>query len=159
MTKPTHSGITMTALDSPAMRVLSSGEIVDGDAIAIGALYQRSNSSLADAVMARLECGQRLAEKKASMKHGEWLPWLESNAGALGFSTRATAARLIKAAGANVKPALHLDESAALKLSRQMWGHEIKQIAKELRGEEQAEKRAHSATRARQFSLSEGAAP
>ena len=101
------------------------GEVVDGDAIAIGELYARSNSSLADAVVARLECGQRLAEKKASMAHGEWLPWLDANAGVLGFLSRFTAAKLIKAAQGNVPLAAHLDEATAVKLSRQMWGHDL----------------------------------
>ena len=79
----------------------TGGEIVDTDAIVIGELYERSNSSLAEAVVARLECGRRLAEKKDSMQHGVWLPWLQENAGVLGFDSRLTASRLIKAAKAN----------------------------------------------------------
>jgi len=106
----------------PALAVIDGG-IVDSDAVEIGALYDRSNSSLADAVMARLDCGRLLAEKKASMKHGEWLPWLENNAGVLGFSDRTVASRLMKAAKANDALAHHLDEADILKLSREMWGH------------------------------------
>ncbi len=108
---------------SASLPALNSADVVDGDAIAIGELYERSNSSLADAVAARLECGRRLMEKKASMAHGAWLPWLEANADVLRFSSRFTAAKLIKAAQRNVPLAAHLDEPTAVKLSRQMWGH------------------------------------
>jgi phage N-6-adenine-methyltransferase len=99
------------------------GEVVDDDAIVIGELYERSNSSLVDAVMARLKCGQRLAEKKASLAHGEWGDWLHDNAGVLGFSSRFTAAKLMKAVR-NVPPAAHLDVESAVKISRKMWGHD-----------------------------------
>jgi len=97
-------------------------DIVDGDAIAIGDLYERSKVSFLDSVNAGLECGQRLAEKKASLAHGEWTPWLEANAG-VGVPAILTAQRLMKAAKANTSPATHLDVAEALKLSREMWGH------------------------------------
>ena len=101
----------------------SPSNIVDGDAIAIGELYERSNSSLVEAVTARLECGRQLAEKKSSMAHGAWLPWLHDNADVLGFLDRGTASRLIKASEANGAPAPHLDGPTAVRLSREMWGH------------------------------------
>ena len=101
----------------------TASTIVDGAAIAIGELYERSNLSFADAVIARLECGRLLAEKKASTARGKWLPWLEANAGVLGFETARTAQRLIKSS-ANTTPASHLDAPTMLKLSREMWGHE-----------------------------------
>ena len=56
-----------------------AGEIVDNDAIEIGQLYQKAGHSLVDSVKYQIECGHRLSEKKATMKHGQWLPWLESN--------------------------------------------------------------------------------
>ena len=34
-------------------------------------------------------------------RHGDWLPWLEANAEALGFSTDRTAQRLMKIAKEN----------------------------------------------------------
>ena len=101
------------------------GDIVDGDAIAIGELYERSNSSLADAVVARLECGRRLAEKKASLAHGEWLPWLDDNAGVLGFSGERKAQKLMRAFKANTSPVAHLNDADIIKISRQMWGHDL----------------------------------
>ncbi len=114
--------VTIRENDSlPAL--VSGGEVVDRDAVAIGELYEHSKSSLIDSVNVGLACGQRLAEKKASMKHGEWLPWLDANAGVLGFKSRFTAAKLIRAAQGNVPLAAHLDESTAVKLSREMWGH------------------------------------
>lgn len=99
------------------------GEIVDRDAIGIGELYEQARTSIVDSVRCQIECGQRLAAKKASLKHGEWLPWLEGNAGVLGFSTRRTASMLMKAAGTNGKSTSHLDEADAAKISRLTWGN------------------------------------
>ena len=66
------------------------------------------------------------------MAHGEWLPWLESQADVPGFPSYRTAQRLIKAA-ANTSPASHLE---AIDLSRQMWGNkEILEDAKLIRAE------------------------
>lgn len=56
------------------------------------------------------------------MKHGQWLPWLESNAGVLGFSTRKTAAALMRTA-ANVTSTSHLGTDEAAQISRMTWGH------------------------------------
>ena len=88
-------------------------EIVDNDAIEIGELYERSRTDLIGSVRSAIECGQRLTEKKAFLVHGAWLPWLETNAGVLGFETRRTSSRLMKlAAEANGTLASHLDEGA-----------------------------------------------
>jgi hypothetical protein len=57
----------------------SNEAALDDDAVAFGELYARSNSSFVDAVQLRLQCGQGLAEKKATMAHGEWQPWLNVN--------------------------------------------------------------------------------
>ena len=99
-----------------------AGEIVDNDAIEIGQLYQKAKHSLVDSVKYLIKCGQRLIEKKASMKHGQWLSWLEDNAEVLGFSSRRTASMLMKAA-ANGQPASHLSTTEAAQISRQIWGH------------------------------------
>ena len=99
-----------------------TGEIVDNDAIEIGQLYQKAGHSLIDSVKYQIECGQRLTEKKASMKHGHWVSWLGVNESVLGFSSRRTASMLMKAA-ANGKLASHLDTAEAVQISRQTWGH------------------------------------
>ena len=70
------------------MTEIINSEIVDNDAIEIGELYQKAGRSLVDSVKYQIECGQRLTEKKATLKHGQWLAWLDSNLGVLGFSTR-----------------------------------------------------------------------
>ena len=64
-----------------------TGEIVDNDAIEIGQLYQKAGHSLVDSVKYQIECGQRLTEKKVSMKHGQWAPWIQNNMAVLGFKT------------------------------------------------------------------------
>ena len=105
---------------SKAVRI---GEIVDNDAIEIGQLYQKAGHSLVDSVKYQIECGQRLTAKKATTRHGQWLPWLDSNLGVLGFSARTTATRLMKVAKANNASTHHLETSEALQISRQAWGN------------------------------------
>ena len=100
------------------------GQVVDNDAVEIGTLYADSHSSMIDAVVKRLECGRRLVEKKDYLGHGNWLPWLAENAGTLGFENDSTARRLMKAAQANRALAHDLDDEEAVRLSRQMWGHD-----------------------------------
>jgi hypothetical protein len=103
----------------------------DDDAVEIGKLYAQSNSSFAEAVLARLECGRRLLTKKQELEHGEWLPWLKANKRALGFSSDRTARMLMRGAKvaadlgvtANRKQAADLGEGFAIELSRKMWGH------------------------------------
>src|SRR5262245_43566676 len=70
----------------------------DPDAIRIGELYEKARRSFVDSVLYNIECGRELAKKKESLNRGEWLPWLEANADVLGFSSRQTAARLLKLA-------------------------------------------------------------
>lgn len=114
------SEVVVTAYPVAAMQ----GEIVDGDAVEIGALYEKARSSIVESVRYQIECGQRLADKKASLAHGEWLAWLKANAGVLGFETRRTAAMLMAAARtSNEKPASHLAPNEAVQISRQTWGH------------------------------------
>jgi len=116
-----------------------TGEVVDGDAVAFGELYARSNSSFVDAVQLRLQCGQGLAEKKATMAHGEWGPWLAANEDILGFGERT--ARMLMVA-AKRKLTSDLDVPEALSLSRRMWGHkEILEDAKLIRAELEADRK------------------
>ena len=107
----------------PISSVPVTGEIVDKDAIEIGQLYQKAGHSLVDSVKYQIECGQRLTEKKATMKHGQWVAWLQNNMGVLGFKTDRTAQRLMKIAKANTTPASDLSAVEALQISRQAWGH------------------------------------
>lgn len=101
------------------------GQIVDREAIEIGELYEKARTSIVDSVRYQIECGHRLAEKKRSLPHGAWLPWLEANSGVLGFSSRRTASMLLRAAGAlNGKSTAHLTESDAVEISRKMWGND-----------------------------------
>ncbi len=123
-------------MDLPSLLVLKPAEIVDGDAIAIGELYERSRLSVKDSMFAARECGLLLIAKKASLKHGEWLPWLTHNAGVLGFAARNTSAALMRMAKANVTPALHLGEDEYLKISRKMWGHAGNAAKKKTRDQE-----------------------
>jgi DUF3102 family protein len=71
---------------------------ITGAHIEIGELYRKGKVSMVDSVRYLIEAGQRLAAKKGSLRHGEWLQWLTKNADALGFESRFTAAKLIRAA-------------------------------------------------------------
>lgn len=94
----------------------------DPDAVEIGRLYGLAGTSLIGSVQYSIECGQKLIAKKGTLKHGEWLPWLEQNADALRFSTPLTAQRFMKLAKASL--AMHLDETTAIGVSRKLWGHD-----------------------------------
>jgi phage N-6-adenine-methyltransferase len=97
----------------------------DQEAILIGDLYRKARGSMVDSVKYLVEAGQRLIAKKATLIHGEWLPWLAANAEALGFESRFTAAKLMKiaekcAAGGTI------DEVEAVRLNRLAWGHNVR---------------------------------
>lgn len=97
------------------------GVLVDKEALEIGELYKRAKTSLIESVRAQMECGRLLIAKKENMGHGEWLPWLKANEGILGFDNPRTAQRLMQVANTASTP--HLDESAAVAISRQTWGN------------------------------------
>lgn len=111
--------------DSLNGSVTAVAEVVDRDAIDIGELYAKGRESAVNAVLYHAECGRKLAAKKASLGHGEWISWLEANSEILGFAHRGTAQRLIKLA-ANVAPARHLEAEEASQLLKQTWGHNAK---------------------------------
>jgi DNA N-6-adenine-methyltransferase (Dam)/Protein of unknown function (DUF3102) len=101
--------------------------VVDRDAAAIGDLYRKHKKSLRDSVRYAVECGRRLLAKKDSMKHGEWLPWLKTNADVLGFESRRTATRLMREAtkwDVNV-PFEAISEDAAAAINRVLWGNNL----------------------------------
>lgn len=94
----------------------------DTDAVKIGDLYRKARESIVASIRHLIEAGQILAAKKASLKHGDWLPWLAENADTLGFDTDRTAQRLIKIA-AKFDASAGFGETEALQISRQVWGH------------------------------------
>jgi hypothetical protein len=97
--------------------------VQDSDVTEIAVLYEASTTSFADAILARLECGKRLEEKKKAVGHGNWLPWLDQNRHTLGFGQTA-AKRMMKAYDANRRLAADLTAADAIKLSRFMWQHD-----------------------------------
>ena len=99
-------------------------ELVDRDASEIGELYAKAKSSIVESVRYQFACGQRLAEKKAALGHGEWLPWLRANQAVLGFGERA--AQLLIRGTENTKLTADsepLTESRAIEISRTLWGN------------------------------------
>src|SRR4029077_18924369 len=88
------------------------------DAIEIGALYHKARESIVDSVKYLIECGKRLRDKRKSLQHGEWLPWLAANAEVLGMNVTSTPQRLMKLAtkfGVDAE----FDETEAIEWSRQ----------------------------------------
>lgn len=94
----------------------------DKDAIAVSRLYVKAKGFTVDAVNCLIEAGHKLTEKKKTLKHGEWLPWLKENASILGFGEW-TAQRLMQA-GAKYVAGHVFTETEALQISRKMWGHD-----------------------------------
>lgn len=86
-------------------------------ALRVGLAYRRG-------LAAHVEAGKLLAEKKASLRHGGWLPWLATNADALGFDSDRTAQRLMKLAEENPTLASDLVLDAE-SLRRRLWGHNL----------------------------------
>jgi hypothetical protein len=106
--------ITLTEILPPA----------DNDAVEIGNLYRNGKASMADSVRYLVEAGRRLAGKKPELGHGHWLPWLKANEAELGFGEW-TAQRLMGAASKYV--ASHgFDDAGALRISREIWGHNVR---------------------------------
>src|SRR5262245_7842604 len=68
-------------------------ESADPDAFCMGELYQKARSSLVNSIRYYLQLGKQLNDKKRSMKHGQWRPWLDAHVHVLGFGYR-TAQRL-----------------------------------------------------------------
>lgn len=99
--------------------------LADEDAAVIGQLYAAARKSQVDSVRYLIECGSKLIEKKNSMEHGSWLPWLSANGEVLGFASRQTASRLMKLASKEDGALTHhLDEAKALEISRELWGND-----------------------------------
>ncbi len=86
-------------------------------AIEINEAHRLARSFAETAVEHAIRCGQLLLEKKAAMRHGEWIPWIEANCEFDRFS----AAKYMKAA--NVASTAHLDSDGRLALSREIWGN------------------------------------
>jgi phage N-6-adenine-methyltransferase len=96
----------------------------DQDAVDIGLLYQEARNSIIQSVRYLDAVGRRLIEKKDSLGHGRWLPWLRTYQDDLGFGERA-AQWLMDGArwlASNPKLASDLDEVTALQISRRFWG-------------------------------------
>jgi phage N-6-adenine-methyltransferase len=102
---------------------LHQGDVIDSDAVRIGALYKKGN--IIGNVQYFIEAGQLLLQKKAALGHGAWLPWLKNNEATLGFDER-HAQRLMHAA--NTTPASDMNESEALAISRDIWGHKSRKF-------------------------------
>jgi hypothetical protein len=113
----------------PKVRLLSrvasqNEERRDQDAVVIGSLYRKGRAAILDSLKYYLKAGQKLIQKKDSMRHGEWVPWLQANTDVLGFKHRTTASRLMKAAGANDASTHHLNnEEKAIQIDRKLWGN------------------------------------
>ena len=91
-------------------------------ALRIGHAYQRG-------LAAHAEAGRLLAEKRATLKRGEWLPWIKANAIALRFNTDRTAQRLMKLAAdypTLASDSLGLGAAEEKAIERLLWGHNTK---------------------------------
>jgi phage N-6-adenine-methyltransferase len=101
------------------------GDVSDPDAVAIGVLYRKVESSIVESVRLAIEIGQRFLEKKDALGHGAWLRWLKANADVLGMNVKSTPQRLMKLArkfGVNAE----FDAETALQISREVWGNNIR---------------------------------
>ena len=95
----------------------------DRDAVAIGNLCAKAKGSMVDSVKYLIEAGKKLIDKKESLDHGEWMPWLKENADALGFRGKNTAANLMTAATIKIPVNGEFSEVEASQISNSVWGN------------------------------------
>jgi len=72
-----------------------------------------------------IEAGRKLIDKKDSLNHGEWLPWLKDNEDALGFKGERMAQRLMGVAK-KYDASVVFTEGEASQISKSLWGHKPK---------------------------------
>ncbi len=101
------------------MEAIGVTKAFDPAALKIGRAYRVG-------LVAHIEAGRLLAAKKAELKHGEWLPWLKANAGALDFTDASTASRLMKLAAKNPALTHDLPEAEAKEITRKVWGNVVR---------------------------------
>jgi len=101
---------------------------LDEAAVVIGDLFRTAESlrseakrCLVEAVGYYLLCGEALKNQKLSLKHGEWLEWLQEKAAVLGFGDRT--ARLLMRAAKKWKSTSDLTPDEAAVINREMWNN------------------------------------
>jgi hypothetical protein len=88
-------------------------------ALRIGEAWRRG-------LAAHAEAGRLLIQKKAALRHGEFLPWIAANSAALGFNTDRTAQYLMKLARENPKftsDLATLTAEATRGIRERLWGN------------------------------------
>lgn len=82
--------------------------------------HQLANSKASEAVQHATNCGLLLLQVKASLNHGEWLPWLkqQQESGAIGFS-HMTATKYMRLA-ANINRDLYLPETTSIRAALEL---------------------------------------
>lgn len=82
--------------------------------------HQLANSKANEAVQHATNCGLMLLQVKASLNHGEWLPWLkqQQESGAIGFS-HMTATKYMRLAS-NINRDLYLPESTSIRAALEL---------------------------------------
>ena len=82
--------------------------------------HRLANSKASEAVQHATNCGLMLLQVKASLNHGEWLPWLkqQQESGAIGFSQQ-TASKYMKLA-ANYNHERNLSEAPSIRAALEL---------------------------------------
>ncbi len=117
----------------------------DRDAVAIGKLCAKAKGSMVDSVKYLIEAGRKLKEKKDSLAHGEWLPWLKENEDALEFKGERMAQRLMAVAN-KYDAGVVFEEAKALQISKSVWGHVPKAATKPGNSKERKPPKRHDRT-------------
>lgn len=73
--------------------------------------HRLANSKAAEAVQHAANCGLMLLQVKASLKHGEWLPWLESQIETGCLAVKKRQAQTYMQLASNTQRAAYLEES------------------------------------------------
>lgn len=121
--------------------------------------HQLANNKASEAVQHATNCGLMLLQVKASLSHGEWLPWLkqQQESGAIGFS-QPTASKYMKLA-ANYNRDFNLTVAPSIRAALELLSDkepEVEQgtlidIEAERKAREAAEAKAETERQAREF--------
>ena len=82
--------------------------------------YRLANAKAKEAVQHAANCGRMLLQVKASLAHGEWLPWLDGEIEAGRLEVGSTQARVYMRIAANKQRGVHLVEAPSIRAALEL---------------------------------------
>lgn len=120
--------------------------------------HRLANSKAAEAIQHATNCGLMLLQAKASLKHGEWLPWLEAQIESGHLTIKKRQAQTYMHLASNTQRAAYLEESSSIRAALELLSDKepgesqpsLPDIETERAAKEKAEQEAKAEREARQ---------